>query len=148
MSERLHPDAHAPSPFIEIDRDAWAELAPHAGPRLSEAELHRLRGLGEPLDAREVAEVYLPLSRLLSLYAVGARSLRERTTAFLGETGGATPFVIGVAGSVAVGKSTVARLLRELLAHWPDTPRVERAIHGWRGGLRPVTRPRRPRPRR
>ncbi|WP_375401292.1 type I pantothenate kinase [uncultured Amnibacterium sp.] len=125
MSEKGTTDTHAPSPFIEIDRDAWAALAPHAGPQLSETELHRLRGLGEPLDAREVAEVYLPLSRLLSLYAVGARSLRERTTAFLGERAGATPFIIGVAGSVAVGKSTVARLLRELLAHWPDTPRVE-----------------------
>lgn len=125
MSAPGTTDTHAPSPFIEIDRDAWAALAPHAGPQLSENELYRLRGLGEPLDAREVAEVYLPLSRLLSLYAVGARSLRERTTAFLGERAGSTPFIIGVAGSVAVGKSTVARLLRELLAHWPDTPRVE-----------------------
>lgn len=114
------------SPFDEIDRRRWAALAPSTERPLSDIELVQLRGLGDSLDEREVAEVYVPLSRLLSLYAVGARSLHQATRSFLGDPGRATPFVIGVAGSVAVGKSTIARLLRELISRWPDTPRVER----------------------
>src|SRR6188508_2381022 len=92
---------------------------------LRETEIVQLRGLGEPLDLREVAEVYLPLSRLLNLYVGGMKSLHSVTSEFLRERMEATPFVIGVAGSVAVGKSTIARLLRELLARWEHTPRVE-----------------------
>jgi type I pantothenate kinase len=92
---------------------------------LSEVEVVQLRGLGDVLDMHEVSEVYLPLSRLLNLYAAGARGLHEATTGFLGTTSPSTPFVIGVAGSVAVGKSTIARLLRELLVRWDSTPRVE-----------------------
>jgi type I pantothenate kinase len=117
--------AQAASPFLEIERDEWAALAPHAEPALTEDELARIRGLGEPLDAREVAEVYLPLSRLLNLYAANARDLLGRTSGFLGTPAERTPFVVGIAGSVAVGKSTVARLLRELLGRWEGTPRVE-----------------------
>lgn len=113
------------TPFLELDRAAWAALAPTAAHPLTETELVRLRGLGESLDLREVAEVYVPLSRLLNLYAVGARALHRSTQEFLGQSDPPTPFVIGVAGSVAVGKSTTARLLRELLARWDDTPRVE-----------------------
>ncbi len=122
-------DSNAPrdtSPFDEIDRRRWATLAPTAAHPLTETELIQLRGLGDALDMREVDEVYVPLSRLLSLYAVGARELHQATRSFLGEPGSHTPFVIGIAGSVAVGKSTIARLLRELLSRWPDTPRVER----------------------
>jgi type I pantothenate kinase len=84
-----------------------------------------IRGLGDRLDLSEVTDVYLPLSKLISLYAVGARQLHRDTSRFLGRDTLATPFVIGVAGSVAVGKSTSARLLRELLSRWEDTPRVE-----------------------
>ena len=73
----------------------------------------------------EVAEVYLPLSRLLSLYAETTKRLGADTSTFLGEADSTTPFVVGVAGSVAVGKSTIARLLRELMSRWPGTPRVE-----------------------
>jgi type I pantothenate kinase len=113
------------SPFVEIDRGDWAELAPTTRLPLSETELVQLRGLGDVLDLREVSDVYLPLSRLLNLYVAGARRLHDSTSAFLGERSKPTPFVIGVAGSVAVGKSTIARLLRELLARWDDTPRVE-----------------------
>jgi len=113
------------SPFLEIDRKEWAALAPRMPLPLSETELVQLRGLGDVLDLDEVREVYLPLSRLLSLYAKGARELHRSTTDFLGASSRSTPFVIGVAGSVAVGKSTSARLLRELLARWDDTPRVE-----------------------
>ena len=113
------------SPFVEIDRDDWAELAPTTKLPLTETELVQLRGLGDMLDLREVSDVYLPLSRLLNLYVAGARELHRSTSAFLGDRSPSTPFVIGVAGSVAVGKSTIARLLRELLARWEDTPRVE-----------------------
>ncbi|MFC6356901.1 type I pantothenate kinase [Luethyella okanaganae] len=113
------------SPFVELERADWAELASSTRLPLQETELVQLRGLGEPLDLREVTEVYLPLSRLLNLYVAGARQLHRATSDFLGERAESTPFVIGVAGSVAVGKSTIARLLRELLARWEDTPRVE-----------------------
>lgn len=118
--------ARETSPFVEIDRRRWAALAPATPQPLTEQELVQLRGLGDSLDVREVAEVYVPLSRLLNLYAAGARDLHSATRSFLGESGRSTPFVIGVAGSVAVGKSTIARLLRELLSRWDDTPRVER----------------------
>ncbi|MDY0911706.1 MULTISPECIES: type I pantothenate kinase [Rathayibacter] len=117
-------EAH-PSPFVEIVRSDWAELARSTELPLSETEVVQLRGLGDRLSLTEVAEVYLPLSRLLTLYAGGARQLHRATSTFLGERAQPTPFVIGVAGSVAVGKSTIARLLRELLARWDDTPRVE-----------------------
>jgi type I pantothenate kinase len=128
MSE--HAPAHSPngghtSPFIEIARADWARLAPTTGVPLSPTEIVELRGLGDRLDLREVSEVYLPLSKLLSLYAVGARNLHRDTSGFLGQRSPSTTFVIGVAGSVAVGKSTIARLLRELLSRWEDTPRVE-----------------------
>jgi type I pantothenate kinase len=117
--------AEASTPFLELDRADWAALAPVAAHPLSQDELERLRGIGDLLDLREVAEVYVPLSRLLNLYAAGARALHDSTTAFLGQKASVTPFVIGVAGSVAVGKSTIARLLQALLARWDDTPHVE-----------------------
>jgi len=113
------------SPFIELDRRDWAALAPRMTAPLTQIELVELRGLGETLDVAEVEEVYLPLSRLLSLYAEGAQMLHEVTSTFLGQKAAGTPFVIGIAGSVAVGKSTVSRLLRELLTRWEGTPRVE-----------------------
>ncbi|KFF58716.1 pantothenate kinase [Cryobacterium sp. MLB-32] len=113
------------TPFVELDRADWAALAPTTRLPLKETELIQLRGLGEPLDLNEVTDVYLPLSKMLNLYAAGARQLHRATSDFLGERAQRTPFVIGVAGSVAVGKSTVARLLREMLARWDDTPRVE-----------------------
>jgi pantothenate kinase len=110
---------------VEIDRAEWARLAPETSTPLSETEVVQIRGLGDRLDMREVEEVYVPLSRLLSLYAKGTQDLGRATSRFLGDQALRTPFVIGVAGSVAVGKSTIARLLRELLSRWPDTPHVE-----------------------
>lgn len=113
------------SPFVEIERHDWARLAPRMPNPLTEEEVRRLRGTGDRLELREVAEVYLPLSRLVSLYQVAASRLHAETTDFLGQRATPTPFVIGVAGSVAVGKSTTARLLKELLRRWEGTPKVD-----------------------
>jgi type I pantothenate kinase len=113
------------TPFLEIDRAEWAALAPSTPLPLGAGEIERLRGVGDSLDLTEVAEVYVPLSRLLNLYVAGALSTGSAVREFLGQPVRPTPFVIGVAGSVAVGKSTVARLLKELLSRWPDTPSVE-----------------------
>jgi type I pantothenate kinase len=124
MTDRAGTNGHL-SPFTEIGRHDWAALAPHTQLPLTQTEIVQLRGLGEVLDMQEVSEVFVPLSRLLNLYVSGARNLHRQTTEFLGARTTSTPFVIGIAGSVAVGKSTVARLMRELLARWDDTPRVE-----------------------
>ncbi len=115
----------APALYREIDRAVWSRLAAGMQQPLTETEIVQLRGLGDRMDLAEVEEVYLPLSRLLSLYASATRRLGADTDEFLGEPDSTTPFVVGVAGSVAVGKSTVARLLRELMSRWPGTPRVE-----------------------
>jgi len=111
--------------YREIGREEWSRLASGIPNPLSETEVVQLRGLGDRLDIAEVREVYLPLSRLLSLYASATKRLGADTADFLGEQDSTTPFVLGVAGSVAVGKSTAARLLRELMSRWPGTPRVE-----------------------
>lgn len=113
------------SPFVNIPRAKWKELAGSFEQPLTTSEISSLQGLGDTLNAREVSEVYLPVSRLLNMYATGIRKLHDTTAEFLREKHNGTPFVIGIAGSVAVGKSTIARLLRELLSRWEGTPRVE-----------------------
>jgi type I pantothenate kinase len=112
------------SPFVEYDRATWASLAPKAPLPLSDEDLARVRSVGDMLDSSEVTEVYQPLARLLALYVEGARHLHVITRAFLGDDVSHTPFIIGIAGSVAVGKSTTSRVLAELLSRNPDTPRV------------------------
>lgn len=113
------------SPFIELDRSTWARLEQEMSSPLSEAELAQLRGLGDTLNLDEVNQVYLPLSRLINLYVNAAAGINRSTNDFLGISAQKVPFIIGVAGSVAVGKSTTARVLQELLRHWPSTPDVQ-----------------------
>jgi type I pantothenate kinase len=113
-----------PTPYVELDRRAWSRLRENHPMSLDQGDIARLRGLGERLDLDEVEEVYLPLSRLLLFYVEAVHGLRLATSEFLGERPTRVPFVVGVAGSVAVGKSTTARILKELMSRWPHTPRV------------------------
>ncbi|WP_281268400.1 type I pantothenate kinase [Xylanimonas oleitrophica] len=113
------------SPYVDLDRAAWSRLSRSTPLPLTTEDVQRLRGLGDPIDLAEVDAVYRPLSRLLNLYVTASARLHQASSTFLGEPAPRTPYVIGVAGSVAVGKSTTARILREMMARWPETPRVE-----------------------
>ena len=111
--------------YLSFDREQWAELRAATPLTLSETDLESLRGINERIDLDEVAAVYLPLTRLLNLYVAATQNLHKASAAFLGTRAPKVPYVIGVAGSVAVGKSTFARILQALLARWPDHPTVE-----------------------
>ena len=110
---------------MRFTRQEWAGLRAATPLTLSESELQALRGVNEQVTLQQVEEVYLPLSRLLNLHVAATQTLRKATDTFLGNPAAHVPFVIGIAGSVAVGKSTAARILRALLGRWPDHPRVD-----------------------
>lgn len=113
------------SPYLEFSRAEWAALRNATPLTLSQADLEDLRGLNERVSLIEVEQIYLPLARLLYLYVAASRSLYTATQVFLGGTATKVPFIIGIAGSVAVGKSTTARIMQALLARGPGTPRVD-----------------------
>ncbi|BBZ03089.1 pantothenate kinase [Mycolicibacterium chitae] len=118
-----------PSPYVEFDRKQWRALRMSTPLKLTEEEVLGLRGLGEQLDLLEVEEVYLPLARLIHLQVAARQRLFAATAEFLGESDQnpdrPVPFIIGVAGSVAVGKSTTARVLQALLARWGNHAKVD-----------------------
>jgi type I pantothenate kinase len=111
--------------YLRFDRDEWADLRAATPLTLRESELAALRGINDRIDLDEVAAVYLPLTRLLNLYVAATQNLHKVSAAFLGTLAPKVPYVIGIAGSVAVGKSTFARILQALLARWPDHPQVD-----------------------
>ncbi len=113
------------SPFTDFSRDAWSLLRNSTPLTLTEEDLVKLRGINEQISLREVEEIYLPLSRLLNLYVAATQNLHVAAHTFLGDSTAKVPYVIGIAGSVAVGKSTTARILQALLARWPNHPKVD-----------------------
>jgi len=110
--------------YLTFNRDDWSILRAATPLTMREADLVELRGINERIDLDEVATVYLSLTRLLNLYVAATQNLQKVTSTFLGKMAPKVPYIIGVAGSVAVGKSTFARILKALLARWPDHPRV------------------------
>lgn len=111
--------------YLHFEREEWAALRAATPLTLSQDDLDELRGLNERMDLSEVSTIYLPLTRLLNLYVAATQNLHKASAAFLGTVAPKVPYVIGVAGSVAVGKSTSARLLQSLMARWPDHPKVD-----------------------
>src|SRR5437588_10035619 len=113
------------SPYRIFSRAEWAERREDTPMTLKAAEVAEVRSLNDRLDMKEVEEIYLPLSRLLSLYVAATQRLFRAQQRFLSTEDAKMPYVIGVAGSVAVGKSTTARVLQALLARWPNVPKVD-----------------------
>jgi type I pantothenate kinase len=112
------------SPWLRLERSDWAGGCRATPLTLTEADLDQLRGINDAISLDEVVDIYLPLSRLLNLYVAATQELHRATDTFLGSLAAKVPFVIGVAGSVAVGKSTTSRILQALLSRWPDHPEV------------------------
>jgi len=113
------------SPFRRFSREEWAALRADTPMTLNQADLDELRGLNDRIDLAEVEAIYLPLSRLLNLYVAATQGLFRATNNFLHLNDRKVPYVVGIAGSVAVGKSTTARILQRLLARWPKHPKVD-----------------------
>lgn len=114
-----------PSSYLDFEREAWARLRAATPLTLSEDDLQELQGINERVSIGEVEAIYLALSRLLNLHVAATQTLHKATDTFLGSLPQPAPYVIGIAGSVAVGKSTFARILRALLSRWPAHPRVD-----------------------
>ena len=112
------------TPYRTFSKAEWSALRADTPMTLTQEDVERLSGLTEQMSLDQVRDVYLPLSRLLNLYVGAAQKLHEATSTFLGRKDGKMPFIVGLAGSVAVGKSTTGRVLEALLARWPDHPRV------------------------
>nr|WP_316858431.1 type I pantothenate kinase [uncultured Cohaesibacter sp.] len=113
------------SPYRTFTSEEWATLRADTPMTLNRQDLEKIKSLNDPISLTEVEEIYLPLSRLLSFYVEFAKGLNNATQHFLGTNEPKTPFIIGVAGSVSVGKSTTARLLQTLLSRWPASPKVD-----------------------
>ena len=111
--------------YLTFDRGEWAALRAATPLTLDQHDLESLQGINDRIDLDEVTAVYLPLSRLLNLYVSAVQDLQRVSSTFLGSIAPKVPYVIGVAGSVAVGKSTFARILQALLSRWPNTPQVD-----------------------
>ena len=122
MEQRTAQDV---SPYRVFSRAEWAIRREDTPMTLAPGEVARLRSMHDRLDMSEVEEIYLPLSRLLSFYVAAMQRLFGAQQAFLGTKDAKTPYIIGVGGSVAVGKSTTARVLQALLARWPNVPKVD-----------------------
>ncbi len=125
MDERAPTTAADLSPYHHFSRNEWAALRADTPLTLSMEDLVRLRSLNDPISLEEVVEIYLPLSRLLALYVAATQGLYKATQRFLGADGGNVPYIIGVGGSVSVGKSTLSRVMQALLSRWPNTPNVQ-----------------------
>ena len=119
------PSPNMVLPHRVFSRGEWAALRADTPLTLDYDDVARLRSLNDPISLEDVVEIYLPISRLLSLYVAATQQLYDATRTFLGSKDGVTPFIIGIAGSVAVGKSTTARILKALLGRWPNTPKVD-----------------------
>ncbi|NVN35490.1 type I pantothenate kinase [Komagataeibacter swingsii] len=120
-----HPPHGMVQPYLVFPRPEWAALRANVPQSLGEADIAALRGHNEPVSLEDITEVYLPLSRLLNLHVMATRSMNNMVkSAFIGAPAVTMPFVIGIAGSVGVGKSTFARLLQAVLSRWPDHPNV------------------------
>ncbi len=113
------------SPYRHFTRQEWAALRADTPLTLTIEDLEKLQSINDPISVEEVIAIYLPLSRLLALYVAATQGLFKATQRFLGAEDGKMPYIIGIAGSVAVGKSTTARVLKALLSRWPNTPKVE-----------------------
>src|SRR5271169_1076783 len=124
MDEKVTRPAIA-SPFRRFTRDEWAKLRADTPLTLTLDDLKKLQSNHDPISLEEVEAIYLPLSRLLALYVASTQGLFKATQRFLGAADGKVPYIIGVAGSVAVGKSTTARVLQALLTRWVNTPKVQ-----------------------
>jgi type I pantothenate kinase len=125
MSHDMNGGSDTSGRHLRLGRTGWAALRAATPLTLSADDLDDLRGINDQLDLDEVTEIYLPMTRLLNLYVSATQNLHKVTTTFLGTISPKVPYIIGLAGSVAVGKSTTARVLQALLSRWPDHPTVD-----------------------